>query len=184
MNMAIFFVASILVLCGRMSKRKPQFIVAEDTGIASRPEGPSRREGAWLVVGALFVGSVRLRCLAIRKLVVSRWRGFAMEVFASRPPSPSRRDRCGVLVFCFASSSRRDQEISDVVINCDLLTAFVGCDFVVSSFVRLAMQDDKSFLDVASLRIGIGDIIDIKDEAQILTWVWFSSESPDLLSLN
>ena len=24
----------------------------------------------------------------------------------------------------------------------------------------------------------------VEDEAQILTWVWFSSESPDLMSLN
>ncbi|KAI3724066.1 hypothetical protein L2E82_35831 [Cichorium intybus] len=87
----------------------------------------------FLLVALLLVASRRIvrwvGSLAIRKLVVSCWRGFAMEVFASRPPLPSRRERCSSLGFCLCSS------LHVATWSCDLLTSFVGYDF---AFLRLS----------------------------------------------
>ncbi|KAI3791067.1 hypothetical protein L2E82_04644 [Cichorium intybus] len=59
----------------------------------------------------------------------------------------SRRDQawCRVAKVRLSSAFGRPL-ISDVITNCDLLTAFVGYDFVVSSFVRFVMPDDEAFL--------------------------------------
>ncbi|KAI3740445.1 hypothetical protein L2E82_30874 [Cichorium intybus] len=95
MKMAILFEASILVLCSVADEQR------------SRRDHTVRRVAKGRVSGLLLVGHWLVRwvgSLAIKKLVVSRWRGFAMEVFASRPCWPSRRDRCSDLDFCLCSS--------------------------------------------------------------------------------
>ncbi|KAI3779249.1 hypothetical protein L2E82_08877 [Cichorium intybus] len=151
---SVRFLSSQCVFAGMSSFLSRFLLVAFPFGRVAKDGAlvVSRLESWWCHVGASRSSSSRRDQLLRRVAIAGRFLVFCLcFFFTSRPLYLSRRDCCSSVILLYFALWFETllPQIFDVVANCNLLTAFVGCDFVVSSFVRFVMPDDEAFLDLA-----------------------------------